>query len=244
MTYKIKLKEGNEIKDVNITKVINDYERLIYKICIRWINSFNFDRSIEIEDLVQELRIKYLCDLKNYDYREGSLMPYMSRIAINFFINKRKKIISNDCYPIGVNGNILYLISTSKELNGDTDATVEDTLKSDKDQYKEYYYEELINIVRDKLNGKKYKPNDYVVTSRSFTLVIFDLLFYGNESFIDFIQFQHRCRIRKAKCRQGSKVPKIITPTTKMIGDYLEVDKRTINSAYNIIKDTIKNIGE
>ena len=65
MSYKIKIKENNKIKKINVVKLINQYERLIYKICIKWVQSFSFDRSIEIDDLVQELKIKYLHDLKS-----------------------------------------------------------------------------------------------------------------------------------------------------------------------------------
>ena len=41
---------------------------------------------------------------------------------------------------------------------------------------------------------------------------------------------------------KNGKTPKVIVPTTKMIGNYMGVDKRTINSAYIIIKETISEI--
>jgi RNA polymerase sigma factor (sigma-70 family) len=242
MSYKIKIKENNKIKKINVVKLINQYERLIYKICIKWVQSFSFDRSIEIDDLVQELKIKYLHDLKSYDYREGNLIPYMYRIAINFFINKKKRIISNGSYPTDINGGIIYLLSISSPINGEEDITIEDTLEAKDDQHLDYYSEEIIRIIRRKLNKKKYKPNGFDANGKSFALEVFDLLYFQNEEFFKSIKFQHRCRVRKSMHIKNGKTPKVIVPTTKMIGNYMGVDKRTINSAYIIIKETISEI--
>jgi len=244
MPYKIKIKEGKKVKRVNVVKVINQYENLIYKICIKWVNSFAFDRSLDIDDLIQELKIKFLLDLNNYDYKEGKLIPYMSKIAINFFINKRKQIISRGSYPLNVDGSISYLLSTSTPLNEDEDLVLEDTLAAKDDQHEDCYMEDLVAKIRETLDSKKYKPNKYKLNGRSFTLEVFDLLYYQNKEFFESVKFQHRCRMRKAKYKKNGKVPKVIIPTTKMIGEFMGVDKRTINSAYNIIKQTILEIGE
>jgi DNA-directed RNA polymerase specialized sigma24 family protein len=243
MPYRIKLKEGKKVKSVKVAKVIRQYDNLIYKICIKWINSFAFDRSIDIDDLVQELRIKFLCDLNNYDYKEGNIIPYMSKIAINFFINKRKQIISRDCYPVGPDGKVSYLLSTSAPLNDEEDITIEDTLHAKENQHDEYYSEELVKSIRKKLDTKKYKPKGFRKNGKSFTLEVFDLLYFQNEEFLKTVTFHHRCRVRKAMYKKNGKVPKIIIPTTKMVGDFIGVDKRTINSAYTIIKETIKKEG-
>ena len=244
MPYKIRIKEGKKVKKVNVVKVINQYENLVYKICIKWVNSFSFDRSLEIDDLVQELKIKYLCDLNHYDYKEGNLIPYMYKIAINFFINKRKRIISNGSYPTNFDGSINYLLSTSMPLNEEEDIILEDTLKSKSDQHEECYFEEFVLSVRKSLNEEKYKPKEFKLNGKSFTLEVFDLLYYQDKKFFDSINFQHRCRRRNARYRKNSKVPKIVIPTTKMIGDFIGVDKRTINFAYNTIRQTILEIGD
>jgi hypothetical protein len=243
MTYKIKVKEGEKVRKINVVKIINQYENLIYKICIKWANSFAFDRSIEIDDLAQELKIKFLCDLKSYDYKEGSMISYMSKIAINFLINKRKLTISNGSYPTNVDGSLCYLVSTSSKLNGEEDVTIEDTLKSKNNQHEEYYLDELVVLIRKILNKKKYKPKGFKLNGKTFSLEVFDLLYYQNEKFVKTIKFQHRCRVRSAKYRKNSKTPRVIVPTTKMIGDFIGVDKRAVNSAYTIIKQTISEIG-
>ena len=244
MTYKIKVKEGEKIRKVNVVEVINQYENLIYKICINWYSSFTFDKSIEMDDLTQELKIKFLCDLKSYNYKEGSLMSYMSKIAINFLINKRKQTISNGSYPTNLDGSLCPLLSTSTTLNGEEGVIIEDTLESKNDQHEEYYLDELVILVRKSLDKKKYKPNKYKLNGKSFSLEIFDLLYYQSEKFVEAIRFQHRCKIRRAKRKKNSKIPKIIVPTTEMIGDFMNVDKRAINSAYKVIRKTILEIGD
>lgn len=242
MPYKIRIRENNRIKKINVVKLINQYEGLVYKICIRWIKSFSFDKSIEIDDLVQELKIKYLHDLKSYNYKEGNLIPYMYRMAINFFINKKKRIISNGAYPTDIKGGIIYLLSISSPINEEEDITIEDTLEAEDNQYLDYHSEETIRIIRNKLNKKKYKPNGFESNGKSFTLEIFDLLYFQNEKFFKSINFQHRCKVRKTMYIKNSKTPKVIVPTAKMIGDYMGVNKRTINSAYIIIRKTILEI--
>ena len=239
MIYKIKIKENDKVENISVIKLINQYEGLIYKICIKWVNSFAFDNSIDIDDLTQELRIKYMHDLKNYDYNKGNLIPYMYRIAINFFINKKKRIISNDCYPVQIDGSVLFLLSISAPITKEEDITIEDTLRSKDDQYEEYYSKEMIRIIRIKLNKKRYKPNGFVNNGKSFTLEVFDLLYFQKEEFLDLIKFQHRCRVRKSMTKKNGKIPKTMIPTTKMIGDFMGVDERTINSAYLIIKNAI-----
>ena len=91
----VRIHDGKEFKNITIEDLFKKYYGLINKICFSWISYFRFDNSIEVKDLHQDLCFKLLYALEDYRPEDSSLKTYISKIAKNHFINKRKSLSFN-----------------------------------------------------------------------------------------------------------------------------------------------------
>jgi RNA polymerase sigma factor (sigma-70 family) len=239
MKIKIFDSETNNIKETEIEYVIQRHKNFLYKLCNSWIRSFWFDQSLEIEDLIQELRIKLLNSLSNYDYQKGNITPYMGKICKNFFINKRSKMIRNNLHPTTHEGKPIIIKSLSEPLLYNENITLGETIKDETDNEFDIELFELVKEVKDKLNMIRYKPRGYRYNGRTFVRLIFDTIYEQDEKFTKAVLFDYRCRGRYSQYDQSRRSPASVIPTANMLGCYFKADIRAINYAYRVIRKTI-----
>jgi DNA-directed RNA polymerase specialized sigma24 family protein len=243
------IKDG-EKNAISIKKFIDKYDPMLQKICRRWIHSFYFDKAITINDLLQDLRIKLLNDLHNYDSSRGSLFTFVKKIANNFFINKRMQLLISDRYPVSGDKTILtikslYQVSNpfqEEEPNSHFERElIIDTIKSEEFSPEEAFeYNSMVEDLRFSLNKVKYNPRNFVRRRKSFVLKVFDILHSHNEKLCEQILFDHRCKIRCYNSYATVKKPNKIFPRASSIANTLGVDIRTVNKAFKIIRQAIE----
>jgi len=227
-------------KYVEIKKIIEDYNRLIFKLCNKWIHGFKFDQSIDVEDLIQELRIKLLIGLESYEHKRGSLMTFISSIAKNFFMNKRSKRISWGLHPLDNEGNPYIIIHLSTQVNdNDSENEIMDTLKTEANQENEIELFQLIQEVKTRLNKINYSPRGFSNNGRTFVRTVFDILYIQDDNFISAVMFDYKCRQRYSLYGKSRRSPASVTPTAEMLGEYVGVDSRAINYSYRAIRKVI-----
>jgi DNA-directed RNA polymerase specialized sigma24 family protein len=242
----VKTYYSGKIKKVPVGKVISKQDRFIKSICSSWINSFKFDNSIDVDDLCQELRIKLLNDLHTYDPRLSSIKTYIKKIANNFFINKKLKLLSREGHPIDSNGKILiHKLLHDEIIDDDSKVTLIDMIDSGIPTPEDIIeYNQFVTKVREKLNDIKYRPTGFIERRRTFVRKVFDALFDSGEKFVKSILFNYRCRVRAEIINIKPRVPHQVVPIAEAISMYFNVDKRTVDLAFKLIKDVIKKCAQ
>jgi len=235
---------GNKVENISIGKILSKYNRFIYKICFRWYPNFSFDRSLTAEDLAQEFKLKLLKDLHKYNYEKGEIVHYISRMARNFFITKKVKMLTKGLHPVNSEGKFFTMQSILDGPNGygfsENELTFLETIDSGEDtQEFELAYNQFIDLIKKELNRVKYKPNKFFKRTRTFSRLIFDTLLEQDHRFLDYILFDYRCRVRYSKATDNVQMPEITTPNAKTIARYIGVDVRTVHRAFKIIRQVI-----
>jgi len=232
---KIKILKNDKIKKIKISKVIIENDKLILRLGKKWIKSFYFDKSIDENDLSQELRIKLISSLKYYNYKNSGIKTYITNIAKNLFINKKNSLLSMKNYPRNFNGESIEIFSTEIEIN-DYGQTILDTLESNYyNPEKDMIYKQITNILRNRLDKIKFKPKNFKKRLRSFARIVFDTLYNSDEKFNKFILFNYRCRIRYS-INNRLKIPDKSIIVSKAIAEYFKVNISSINITLRIIK--------
>ena len=239
---KIKIVLDGKIKNLSVNEVVLQYDKLIYKICNGWRKSFLFDQSIEFDDLVQDLRLKFLNDLHNYDIEKNDhIMPYMKKIAKNFFISKKYEIISNDKCPTNNDFKPETLYSLNREISIEYDSIkLLDTISST--QYLpniKIETEDLIKSIQRDLDKINYSPRYFTKRIRSFCRVVFDTVYFQDEKFLNFIRFYFRCKQRYSKNTEGKSSPRTVKVSADALSRYLKVKLGAINYANRKIKAVV-----
>ena len=237
---KIRILRNNKLKKVKISKIIIENNKLIFRLGSKWVRSFYFDKSIDADDLSQELRIKLMSSLKYYNYKHSGIKTYITNIAKNLFINKKISLLSMKNYPHDFNGETIEIYSTETEIN-DNGLTLLDILKSNNyDPEKNMIYKQIIEILKIRLNKVKFKPKNFKKRLRSFARIVFDTLYNSNEKFNKFMLFNYRCRIRYST-KHRLRIPDKSIIVSKSLAEYFKVEISSINIILRIIKKEMKN---
>ena len=239
---KIKILEDGKIKKMSTEEILSQQSLFMKRICYRWKSSFSFDRSINEEDLYQELLIKLIKSkaLDTYDYRKSGIKTFIYEISKNFFINKKIHLLSKENHPTDIEGKMIAIKSIYDVITGN-DLIILDTIESNEyTPEQELKFEQLVVDIKKRLNKITYTPRGFTPRLRTFCEVLFDSLFYGDEKFLKAMLFDYKCRSRYA-ISTGKKLPNKLKPLAESMARYFNVDKRAINLASRLIKKAIKD---
>jgi len=230
------------MKKVSMKKVSNmlkESDRTLIRISRRWRKTFWKDPAIDQDDLCQEIREKVFVSLLSnpFDSNKASLRTYVTKIATNHLINmirrnnaKLKRVSSFEDIFSKTNDINMLLIETIDSLEVDGDFILAE--------------KHLFKKIRKDLNKQVYKPDRFIKRLRSFSLKLFDTLYYNKENFVDFATFHWNCH-RRAQGNNGFRIRKNIVPTYKILSMYLNVNVRSVEIGMRIIKKVImKNVTE